>query len=196
MSFALKKYEPAIEDYTQALSINPKLTAAYINRGNIYDIQKDYKGAVKDYTQAILLNPEYSGVYNSRGNVYQKLEDYQQAIKDYNKAIKLKSDYALAHNNLCWLGSLLNQAETVMANCEQAVILTLNDGHYRDSRGLARTLTGDFKGAIEDFNAFVEWLEQNSLYEVYGPKREFWITELEAGRNPFDEATLQELLNE
>ncbi|NIO70145.1 MAG: hypothetical protein GTN71_14240, partial [Anaerolineae bacterium] len=51
-------------------------------------------------------------------------------------------------------------------------------------------------GAIEDFEFYVEWSKENDRYEQRGTKREAWIAELEAGRNPFDEATLEELRNE
>ncbi len=64
---------------------------------------------------------------------------------------------------------------------------------FADSRGLARALTGDYAGAAEDFRSYVEWLEKHDGNEREIDMRRFWIAELEAGRNPFDEATLAEL---
>ena len=52
---------------------------------------------------------------------------------------------------------------------------------------------GDYQGAIEDFKFFVEWSKEHNAYEQHGSKRVTWIAELEAGRNPFDSATLQAL---
>ena len=80
--------------------------------------------------------------------------------------------------------------------CEKGVELEPENGAYHDRRGLARALTGDYEGAIEDFMFFVEWSKENGLYEQYGAQREAWIAELSARRNPFDEATLEVLLNE
>ena len=60
---------------------------------------------------------------------------------------------------------------------------------FRDSRGLARALTGDYAGAIEDFEYYVE----HSGNDTSVAKREAWIAELEAGRNPFDDETLETL---
>lgn len=64
---------------------------------------------------------------------------------------------------------------------------------YRDSRGLARVLTGDIDGALADFRFFVE--------EGRGDvaRREEWITRLAAGEEPaviFDAATLAALKRE
>jgi hypothetical protein len=49
-------------------------------------------------------------------------------------------------------------------------------------------LPGDLEGAIEYFEFY---LTQND-----DPQREDWTAELEVGRNPFDEVTLEELRNE
>ncbi len=80
-----------------------------------------------------------------------------------------------------------------MNKCEWAVKLAPNSGMIRDSRGLARALTGNYDGAIEDFRFAIESWKGTGEYERYGVLREAWISELEADRNPFDEATLQQL---
>jgi Flp pilus assembly protein TadD len=38
-----------------------------------------------------------------------------------------------------------------MSACEKAVALAPKNGEFRDSRGIARALTGNKQGAIEDF---------------------------------------------
>jgi tetratricopeptide (TPR) repeat protein len=58
-------------------------------------------------------------------------------------------------NALCWYGSLWGYAAEVMDACQQAVSLEPTHGGLHDSRGLARALTGDTEGAMEDFAAFV-----------------------------------------
>jgi len=57
---------------------------------------------------------------------------------------------------------------------------------------LARALSGDTKGAIDDFKNYVEWTKDGGFYDPYGIEVETFILELEAGRNPFDEAQLNE----
>ena len=69
-------------------------------------------------------------------------------------------------------------------------------GPYRDSRGLARALTGDNPGAVEDFKAFVDWAKKDTGYEELRRKRESWIEALQSGKNPFDKATLEALKKE
>jgi WD40 repeat protein len=151
-------------------------------------------------------DPDAPYLLHERGDAYAQQRDYEQAIADYERAmadyewaIELDRDHAgRYHNQICWFGSLLGHAADVIDACEQAVQLASADriAGNRDSRGLARALTGDYAGAIEDFEVFVEWSKANGSYVQYGSKREGWIAELAAGRNPFDEATLDALRNE
>ncbi len=80
--------------------------------------------------------------------------------------------------------------------CHRGVQLEPDNGGLRDSRGLARALTGNYQGAIEDFQAYVTWSKQNGEYQTRGYKREIWIRELEDEVNPFDPATLVKLRSE
>jgi len=64
---------------------------------------------------------------------------------------------------LCRRGSLSGHATEVMYACEQAVKLDPENGAIRDSRGLARALTGNTDGAVEDFQAFIDWAEIEEL---------------------------------
>ncbi len=190
-------YERAIADYTKAIELDPNHARAYNNRGTAYADQGDYERAIADYNKAIELNHDpLSWPYTNRGNAYADQGDYEQATADYTKAIELNPQDVDTWNNLCWTGSLAGVAAEVLDACEQAVKLAPDDGWKYDNRGLARALTGDYQGAIEDFKFFVEWSKQNDLYEQYGHKREAWIAELEAGHNPFDEATLEALRKE
>ncbi len=92
---------------------------------------------------------------------------------------------------LCWFGSLNNQAQDVMFACEKAVQLKPNDGKTRRYRGLARALTGNYQGAVEDFQVLVESRE----YEYKKAKLEGWIETLKKGENPFNYEVLEELKN-
>jgi hypothetical protein len=63
----------------------------------------------------------------------------------------------------------------------------------RDSRGLARALTGNVASAIEDFTAFIASARENAQLADRTADREIWIATLPEGRNPFDAATLAAL---
>ena len=82
-------YQGAIEDFTQALRLNPQDAIAFNNRGLAYANQGDYQPAIADYNQALRLNPQDAEAYYNRGLAYRKLGDTQQAITDLRKAADL-----------------------------------------------------------------------------------------------------------
>jgi tetratricopeptide (TPR) repeat protein len=105
------------------------------------------------------------------------------------------SDLVVAYNMVCWMGSLGGRAEAVLPFCQRAVDLEPGHGGIRDSRGLARALTGDLEGAVEDFEFYVEWVQDRRPIDMI-EKRRTWIEALEVGRNPFDKETLEALRHE
>jgi len=99
---------------------------------------------------------------------------------------------------LCWWHSLSGDAHIALDYCEQAVTLASNTeiAWFKDSRGVAYALTGEYQRAINDFEAFVQWSRANELYDTYGKKRQSWIDNLAKGINPFSAELLKELRNE
>jgi Flp pilus assembly protein TadD len=53
-----KEYDKTIEDYTQALQVNPNYASAYTGRGVAYHNKKNYTRARADYEQALRLDPD------------------------------------------------------------------------------------------------------------------------------------------
>mgnify|MGYP000564927931 CR=1 FL=1 len=94
-----------------------------------------------------------------------------------------------------WRGSLAGFAETVLPACQLAVELAIEAEDYflygiRDSRGLARALSGDYDGAIEDFQFFIDDPASDSY--MRGQRSE-WIEWLEQGFFTLDDALREEL---
>jgi tetratricopeptide (TPR) repeat protein len=54
----LKDHEGAIEDYTQAIQLDPQFALAYYNRGDARNSLGDTKGAEADWAQARRINVE------------------------------------------------------------------------------------------------------------------------------------------
>ena len=69
----LKDYAGAIQDYTQAIELDPKDAVAYFWRGYAKNGLGDYAGAIEDCTKAIELDPKFAGAYFNRGTVKNEL---------------------------------------------------------------------------------------------------------------------------
>src|SRR6266567_2646303 len=79
----------AIQDYDQAIKLNPNDVRAISNRGNAYLAQRQYDRAIEDYDLAIALDPKEAIPFNNRGNAYYKKGQVDRAIQDFDLAIEL-----------------------------------------------------------------------------------------------------------
>lgn len=86
------RYEEALKDIDQAISLSPGTSDPFYFRGLVYLKQDSLALAFNNLTNAISLNnpPDYS-YYKSRGDVFMKLGRYEQALRDYMVAIKMCS---------------------------------------------------------------------------------------------------------
>ncbi|WP_017719850.1 hypothetical protein [Kamptonema formosum] len=95
-------------------------------------------------------------------------------------------------NTLCWFGSLWGYAAEVLHACDLAVAKAPDVEDFRDSRGVARALTGNRDGAIADFQAFVSATKD----EFRKLQRLAWINALRRGENPFTPEQLKQMFRE
>jgi WD40 repeat protein len=100
-----------------------------------------------------------------------------------------ESDYDIL-NFVCWFGSIYGYANEVLPYCDEAVRLSGKSYMVVDSRGLARALTGDVKGAVEDFQSVID---SGALSPDQLEQRSKWIKSLNDGKDPFTPDELETL---
>ena len=117
----------AIDHYTQAVGLNPRLAQAYCGRGGAYLSKGDFDRAIQDLSRAVELEADHSCAYANRGRVYIREGDYEQALRDLDKAIELNQNF--------------DNATTSIA-------------HF--FRGNTYALRGDYDQAIQDFDLVID----------------------------------------
>ena len=107
--------------------------------------------------------------------------------------LALNSEQAFRANSVCWFGTAYGYAAEVQPACESAVARAegalVPNAH--DSRALNRAAMGDIKGALADWNTMFETPDYPAG-EAQRDQRKAWVTKLKAGRNPVDQALLDE----
>ena len=144
------QYENAIQEFDQAIQLDPDHSKAYYNRGISYFYLGQDQTAINDYTKAIQLNPDDADAYNNRGVSYENLGQYQTAINDYTKAIQLDPYDASAYYNRGISYSALGQDQTAINDYTKAIQLDPYDAGAYYRRGIAYRNLGQYQTANAD----------------------------------------------
>ena len=156
----------AIEDYNQAIKINPNYAPAYNNRGNVRAELGNKQGAIDDYNQVIRINPNYALAYYNRGIVRDELGDKQGAIDDYNLAIKINPNDAQAYYNRGYVRNELGNKQGAIDDFNLAIKINPNLAQAYINRGNVRSELGNKQGAIADYTQAIK-INPNDAYAYY-----------------------------
>jgi tetratricopeptide (TPR) repeat protein len=146
----------AIQNYNQAIKLNPQYAAAYVNRGTTRGRQGDLAGAIADFEQVIKVDPMFAAAYIGRGNARFVQGNRTDAIADYNRAIELDPSFTIAYirrgNIRADLGDLIG----AISDYTQAIALTPDSAYIYYNRGTTLHEKGDILGAIADYNQVIK----------------------------------------
>jgi tetratricopeptide (TPR) repeat protein len=84
----LSQYEKAVDDFSQAIDLNPAYFMAFNNRGFAYAALGKYQNAIEDYNQAIKLQPDYAMAFHNRALAHFKLRNINKGCDDASKACR------------------------------------------------------------------------------------------------------------
>ncbi|MCA2589207.1 tetratricopeptide repeat protein, partial [Microcystis aeruginosa CS-558/01A06] len=152
----LQKYDLALDDYNQAIELNPNHAQAYNNRGTLYDEQQKYELALADYNQAIELNRNFAMAYYNRGGLYQDLGKYDLALSDYSKAIEINRSYAEAYYNRGNLYKDLQKYDLALSDYSKAIEINPNLAEAYNNRGGLYRLQEKYDLALSDYSKAID----------------------------------------
>ena len=174
------EYAKAVEDYTQALKLEPTGKNAgvyYFNRGTAYTSLKDYNKAIADFNQAEKLLPNDEDVYAWRGNAYllksepeynskHPEENYSRnrssALADLNRAIQINPNYAWAYGRRAlYYGT--GEQDKALADFARSIQLNPNDPEVYINRAFLYSFREPEKAAA-DYTQAIKLSPNEALY--------------------------------
>jgi tetratricopeptide (TPR) repeat protein len=195
--YQLANYQIAIEDYTQAMRINPDIAVIYKHRADARYRIGDNQGAIEDYHQAIKINPHYAINHKNRenspylsdekhqlikemavkpddaiglknrGNTLCELGEYERAIIDYNQAIKINANFTDAYYHRGNAHFDLGNYEAAIDDFRKVIKMKSNYTNAYYNCGQARLIIGDKQGAIDDFKKAADLYWQDGKLEEH-----------------------------
>ena len=82
--------DQALEEYGNALKLDPKASLAYLDRGVLLAARKRaYDRAIDDFNRVLSLEPDNVDALVARGDAYSQLKEFGRAMTDLNRAVTL-----------------------------------------------------------------------------------------------------------
>jgi tetratricopeptide (TPR) repeat protein len=148
--------EEAIENYRQAIQLNPNNPEALNDLGNALAAQGRLDEAIENYRKAIQLNPDYRDALNDLGNALAAQGRFDEAIKNYYKVIQLNPDFSTALNNLGHALTAQGRLDEAIENFRKAIQLNPNYADALDNLGVALADKSRFDEAIENYRKAIQ----------------------------------------
>jgi tetratricopeptide (TPR) repeat protein len=166
----------AIEDFTEAIKLNPDFASAYLLRSRallasvskVTDIADDfssissirnytaankpvYDKALADANTAIKLDYTSYNAYRLRGSLYIDMGNYDRAIADYNQMLRITPEDADAYIRRGGAYWGKKDYDRTIADFTQAIRIDPNNANAYNNRGLAYANKQDYDRAIADY---------------------------------------------
>jgi tetratricopeptide (TPR) repeat protein len=148
----------AITEYDRAISLDPKLAEAYLNRGKARRAGGDLDGAIADYEVAAELDPgvaannrDITQAYLNRGYIRSNRMDLDGALADFDHAIRLDPNDAEAYFKRGRAFLIVGNAKFAIADFDKSISLDDRNPLVYAERGFARQKQGENGEAQKDF---------------------------------------------
>ena len=92
--------DPARTACENAVSLGPKVPAAHLCLGTVFNGTGEYQRAVSEFDRSLELDPTLDVAYMNLGTAYDKLGRSKEAESTYLRAIKMKPQYWATYNAL------------------------------------------------------------------------------------------------
>jgi tetratricopeptide (TPR) repeat protein len=174
-------FDLAIEDFTEAIKLDPNMAAAYLQRSKalhasvskVSNLDKNfnftttgtgysektrdvYNRALEDASAAIKLAPALSSAYRNRGRLHNDMGEHDKAIGDYNQAIRIDPGYAVAYSNRGVAYYDKKDYDRAIADYNQAIRIDPGYAVAYNNRGNAYDDKKDYDRAIADYTQAIK----------------------------------------
>ena len=136
--------------YEKALQLNPGDAEAYINIGNIADLQGDYSTAIEQYKRAIEVKPASVNARFCLAVLYERHDMFDEAIEEYRQILARDPNHLKSLFNLGGLRIQQGMHQEGARNLEKVVLLDPNNADAWTSVPSAKM--GDTEKAVSYYN--------------------------------------------
>jgi tetratricopeptide (TPR) repeat protein len=150
--------QKAIDDYSQAILVNPLYALAYGNRGEIWRLTGDFDRSLIDLNKAAELAPKDPMILTMRGETLRDRGQFEQALKDFDKALEISPDGAVVYTDRALTLEKMGDLARAHADFKKALSLpsAKDPATTRTAQETARARLAALEAKLSEENAVVE----------------------------------------
>jgi tetratricopeptide (TPR) repeat protein len=187
----------AIQEFDNAIKLNPQYAVAYFARSSAKSQINDLKGSLVDVNQALAINPKFAEAYLSRASGKNSFKDFKGALADINQAIALNPKFSEAYLVRASIKSSMEDLNGVLADLDIALSFApkyLSKRQYKVIiylfRSAIKIKSNDFNGALVDINQSIKLDPKNSLAYIFRGAIKINQKDFNGALTDFDQAVI------
>ena len=167
---ALNQNSKAMEDYSVAIRLNPRLKDAYWNRALLYEKNNNFQSAQIDYEKTLSLGNntavQVAILNNNVANMQKRLRNYDQALLSDSVAIAAEPRYTPSYVNRAEVYLITRKYDMAIND----LTIALNGNYNKQMLSIIITERGDAKrflkkygDAINDYSVAIQLNPDNKI---------------------------------
>jgi len=146
------KQHEAIQAYTRAVELDPKLIKSYNNRAIIYRQLDEYDKALADYDKMLAVEPDHPKALNNRATLKLAIEDFDGARADLDRVVATGKAGPLEYRNRALSKRLAGDLAGAHADLQLALDRAPSDARTYAQMGTTWAWTGDWDRALAAYD--------------------------------------------
>jgi len=131
--FGQQDWQLAIEQYEQAIGINPKFTQPYNQLGYAYRFLEQYDKAEDAFRKYIKLIPDDPNPYDSYAELLMKMGKFNASIESYERALGFNPNFVPSHVGIASNLNFKGKYEKARKQLKRLLETARNDGERRQA---------------------------------------------------------------
>ncbi|TYR32171.1 hypothetical protein FXV77_20150 [Sphingobacterium phlebotomi] len=152
----LLRYDSALSDLNQAITMSPMHFQAYLFRAKLFKAVQEHKEAKENFAKAAEIQPDAAVIYEERGGFLVDLKSYEEALLDFNKLVSLLPEDFYVYALRADLFEKMENWKAALYDYSKAIALNPYYSDLYAYRANMKDRLGDTTGAAEDRRVFEE----------------------------------------
>ncbi|WML33915.1 tetratricopeptide repeat protein [Clostridium sp. OS1-26] len=162
-------YENAIDDYDEAIELDPNNVILYFKRAELgYEIFSEREEVIEYYEKIVELEPENEDAYVRMAEIYAELGNSKKQEKYYKDVLNINSNNLKANVGLADYYYEQNKYKNALAYINLAIELNSDEEWLRLAQGECYCELKQYDKALQVYNNILENSENESVYDYRG----------------------------